>query len=122
MRRLAFAIALVVSLAATAWADFDDGVAAYDRGDYATALQEFSALAEQGDPDAQSILAYMYGRGEGVPQDYVAAHMWSNLAGAQGNIGAVVVRDSVAEEMTAAQIAQAQRLAREWLARRPTKQ
>ncbi len=122
MRRLALAIGLVVSLAATAWADFDDGVAAYDRGDYATALSEWRPLAEQGLAQAQSILGYMYGRGEGVPQDYVAAHMWSDLAGAQGDIAGVVVRDSVAEEMTAAQIMEAQRLAREWLATHPARQ
>jgi uncharacterized protein len=53
MRRL-FAFATVLLLAAPAWADFADGLAAYDRGDYETAFEEFLPLAEQGDALAQS--------------------------------------------------------------------
>ncbi len=61
----------------------------------------------------------MYGKGLGVPQDYVQAHMWSNLA-ASGYIPgktrdqSVKDRDIVAEKMTPAQIAEAEKLAREW--------
>jgi len=56
MKRVtAFAVLLVV-LAAPAWAGWDEGVAAYDRGDYATAFREWKPLAEQGDADAQFIL------------------------------------------------------------------
>ncbi len=51
-RVIAFAVLLVV-LAAPAWAGWDGGVAAYKRGDYATALREFRVLAEQGDAEAQ---------------------------------------------------------------------
>jgi hypothetical protein len=46
---LLLAAALICGAAAPAWADFDDGVAAYIAGDYATALKEFRVLAEQGD-------------------------------------------------------------------------
>jgi len=56
----------------------------------------------------------MYYKGEGVPQDYVKAHMWVNLAGAKGDEEAIKARDSIAERMTPAQIAEAQKLAREW--------
>ena len=56
----------------------------------------------------------MYDNGEGVPQDYVTAHMWFNLAAASGNKDAVKARDIVAAQMTPAQIAEAQKLAREW--------
>jgi hypothetical protein len=56
----------------------------------------------------------MYANGQGVPQDYVAAHMWLNLAAAQGNANASESRDIVANRMTPEQIAEAQRLAREW--------
>ena len=52
MRRIAATLAVVVALlfsAGSAWADFDDGKAAYERGDYATALQELRPLAEHGD-------------------------------------------------------------------------
>ncbi len=73
MKRVtAFAVLLVV-LAAPAWAGWDEGVAAYYRGDYATALREFRVLAEQGDAKAQFSLGVMYRNGQGVTQDYAAA-------------------------------------------------
>ncbi len=55
-----------------------------------------------------------YAKGEGVLQDYVQAHKWFNLAAIRGSDEARDNRDFVAEEMTRDQIAQAQRLAREW--------
>ncbi len=58
----------------------------------------------------------MYFLGRGVPQDYVQAHMWLNLAAANGDKDATNFRDRITEQMTAAQIAEAQRLAREWMA------
>jgi hypothetical protein len=57
----------------------------------------------------------MYGKGQGVPKDYVLVYMWFNLAAAQGNEGAAGNRETVTGLMTPAQIAEAQRLAREWL-------
>ena len=51
----------------------------------------------------------------GVPQDYVRAHMWYNLAAAQGDENGRKYRDDVAAIMTPEQIAEAQRLAREWM-------
>ena len=68
---------------------------------------------------AQALLGSMYVQGQGVPQDYVLAHKWVNLAAAQGGETgdiAVKTRDLVANEMTPEQIAEAQRLAREWMA------
>ena len=56
----------------------------------------------------------VYQDGLGVPQDHVEAHMWFNLAAAQGNVVAVRNRDNVAEQMTREQLAEAQRRAREW--------
>jgi TPR repeat protein len=63
----------------------------------------------------------MYDKGQGVPQDYVQAHMLFNLAAsrfsaseAEDRNKAVKNRDSVASKMTPAQIAEAQKLAREW--------
>jgi TPR repeat protein len=70
--------------------------------------------AEQGVPIGQLALGAMYADGKGVPQDYVLAHMWFNLAAASGNENAVKGRDMVAAKMTPAQIAEAQKLAREW--------
>ena len=136
---------------------FEDGEAAYQRQDYATALRFWRPLADQGDATAQSNLGAMYelGRGvtqdyaeavkwyrkaadqglasaqynlgvmydngQGVAQDFVQAHKWFNLAASrfpasekEGRDRAVRNRDRVAAKMTPQQIAEAQRLAREW--------
>lgn len=81
----------------------------------AEAVKWYRKAAEQGHVDAQYNLGVMYDNGRGVPQDYVQAHMWLNLAAAQGIKVAGKMRDVVAEDMTSAQVAEAQRLAREWL-------
>ena len=70
--------------------------------------------AEYGVARAQLLLSEMCEVGHGVPQDYVLAHMWSNLSAAQGERGAEFVRDNVEKRMTAEQIEEAQKLAREW--------
>lgn len=84
MRRIGFAVILLVSLSAPAWADLEEGVAAYERGDYATAYREFLPLAEQGYARAQHNLGVMYHNGEGVPQDYAEAVRWYRKAAEQG--------------------------------------
>ena len=81
---------------------------------YAEAVKWFRFAADQGDASAQYALGLMYGNGRGVPHDYVSAHMWFNLSAARGIQNAVKVRDEVAKHMTPAQIAEAQKLAREW--------
>ncbi len=79
MKRItAFAVLLVV-LAAPAWAGWDEGVAAYERGDYATALREMRVLAAQGHDQAQYNLGVLYDKGQGVARNIVLAHMWSTL-------------------------------------------
>ncbi len=129
---------------------YQEGMDAYDRGDYDTALKEFRPLAEQGHPKAQYnlgvmyqlglgvpqdnqeaaqwcrlaaeqghagaqvLLATMYHLGQGVPRDDVLAHMWATLAAAHGIAVAVKWRDLFEKAMTPAQLAEAQRLAREW--------
>jgi len=91
----------------------------YDNGqgvpqDYQEAEKWYRRAADQGVAQAQSNLAMMYYSGQGVPQDYVLAHMWANLAASHGNEGPVEIRNIIATKMTPAQIAEAQRLAREW--------
>ncbi len=115
----ALCAAVILGLSAPAWAGWDEANAALQRGDYATALREFRLLAEQGDTSGQSQLGFMYRNGEGVPQDYVQAHMWFNLAASRTSPGegrgkAVKNRDIIAKMMTPAQISEAQKLAREW--------
>jgi uncharacterized protein len=94
----------------------------------------FLRSAQQGFADAQAMIGLMYWSGEGVPQDYVLAHMWTNLAAshplpdagpnivtamtrgiaAGGQSLAIERRNKIAREMTREQIAEAQRLTREW--------
>jgi len=61
----------------------------------------------------------MYANGDGVPQDYVQAPLWLNLAAAGGATQVVTNLDIIAKGMTPDQIADAQRLAREWVAAHP---
>ncbi len=70
--------------ACTDEADFNAGVAAYNRGDYATALREWRPLAKQGHAKAQYNLGFMYALGRDVPQDYAEAVGWYRKAAAQG--------------------------------------
>jgi TPR repeat protein len=81
--------------------------------DYAQAVKWFRKAAEQGDAATQSKLGVMYYKGEGVIQDNVYAHMWANIAASLGYERGPKVRDIIAEDMTAEQIAEAQKLARE---------
>tara|TARA_R110002073_G_scaffold7963_4_gene44491 strand:+ start:6643 stop:11175 length:4533 start_codon:yes stop_codon:yes gene_type:complete len=66
-------------------ADLYSASNALSRGDYETAVAEFTKLAEKGDDKAQANLGYMYYAGEGVPQDYEQAVYWYRKAGVQGN-------------------------------------
>ena len=108
-----------LGLTAPASAGWDEGVVAYDRGDFATANREWRPLAKQGMAEAQYNLGVMYSYGRGVPQDYVQGHMWNNLAASSLPTGkqhdlAAEARDLVGRLMTPAQISEAQKLAREW--------
>ena len=82
-------------------------------------LERMRALAEQGMAIAQYNLGLMYANGDGVPQDYVLAYMWWNLAAAQGLENAQKNKDLVEKQMTREQIAEAQRLSREWIEAHP---
>ena len=68
--------------------------------------------AEQGDSDAQHLLAWYYKKGEGVIQDNVYAHMWFNIAASNGTPAGAFSRDIMAKRMTAGDISKAQELAR----------
>jgi TPR repeat protein len=89
----------------------------YDNGygvsqNYNEAIKWYRKAAEQGNHRAQYNLGLMYEGGYGVPQDNVQAHMWYDIAGVAV---AVSYRDYVARQMTSAQVAEAQRLASEWM-------
>ena len=83
--------------------------------DYRVAARWVRLAAERGHPEAQLLLGVIYEDGRrGLPQDRVQAHVWYNLAGANGNFEGIKSRDLIAQKMTAAEIAKAQQLAREW--------
>ena len=69
-------------------ADFQKGLAAFQKGDFATALIEWKTLAEQGHAKAQYNLGVMYDYGEGVVQDYKTAAKWYTLAAEQSHASA----------------------------------
>jgi TPR repeat protein len=84
-------------------------VAEYD------ALTQFEAEARSGRADALYNLGLAYSTGQGVDVDYVAAHKWFNLAAMKGVDEARRWRAQISAEMSAEQIAEAQRQARNWL-------
>ncbi len=87
MKHLLAAIVIMIGAmsAAPVLADYEDGVAAHERGQYATALKEFLPLAEQGHAAAQYYLGFMYEQGDGVEQDYVESARWYTRAAEQGD-------------------------------------
>jgi hypothetical protein len=89
----------------------------YARGgqqDYKMAVYYLRLAANQGNDLAQRRLGQMYERGEGVQQDYVKAYMWYSLGSANGVEAGARLRDALAKRMEPDQIAEAQKLAREW--------
>lgn len=60
-------------------------------------------------------LGIMYSTGSTVPTDYVSAHKWFNIAAMRGNAEATRLRREIADQMSEAEIAAAQRAARTWL-------
>ena len=90
MRKLTATLCLTLTIllgsVGLSWsADLRKGAFAYQSGDYATALREWTPLAEQGDDFAQLSLGFMYEKGRGVPQDYKTAVKWYRLAAEQGD-------------------------------------
>ena len=124
--------ALVALFALTLWllpaiaGPLENGVAAFLRGDYATALGLFQAGADLGDPAAQANLCFMYSGGYGAPRDLVEAFKWFTLAAEQISRvdpqfrnrsairQAIETRDSLAAILAPGEIAEGRRLAREW--------
>ena len=100
-----------------AFAQYELGVC-YHKGngvakDAIEAVKWWRKAAEKGLAPAQSKLAGCFALGEVVPKDYVAAYMWANL-GAATEKSARKIREYVEKKMTAEQIAEAQRLSRDW--------
>ncbi|WP_455245551.1 tetratricopeptide repeat protein [Petrachloros mirabilis] len=78
------------------------------------ALFWFRQAAEQDNAAGLGKLGLMHEQGRGVLQDFIQAHKWYNLSAARGEESSAAAREALATRMTPAQIAEAQRLAREW--------
>jgi TPR repeat protein len=101
---------LTGSIAASA-GPWEDGMAAYNRGDYVPAMHLFRPLAEQGNAKAQKVLGVMFRKGEGVPKSAVRARMWFGLAAKRGDIGGKAGLRDVSRTMTTQELWQADAMA-----------
>jgi hypothetical protein len=81
---IAFCAAAVPALAEP----LNDGLSAYGKGDFATAMRLLRPLADKGDPLAEFMLGNMYDNAHGVPRDDAAALIWYRQAADQGSKGA----------------------------------
>lgn len=88
--RLSIALTGIVSigLATTVLADYKAGLAAYQKGDFKTAVAQVRPSAEQGNPSSQFGMGLMYRNGQGVPLNYQEAFNWFRLSAEQGNAAA----------------------------------
>ncbi len=80
------------------------------------ALGFLEKAVDQGYVRAIHLFGYMYQKGWKVPQDFILAHKWYNIAASLGDEKSRIEREAVAGLMTPEQIAEAQKLAREWVA------
>jgi len=83
MRSLSCFVVLLTLSAISAAADFATGLAAYNKGDYSTAVKEWRPLADQGVAAAQFNLGLLYYDGQGVPLDFSQAAEWFTKAAEQ---------------------------------------
>jgi TPR repeat protein len=90
---------------------WEDGMAAYNRGDYVPAIRLFRPLAEQGNAKAQSVLGVMYRRGQGVAHSSVRAFLWFSRAAARGDEQAKAELREVSQAMSPEELSQAREMA-----------
>jgi TPR repeat protein len=90
---------------------WEDGMAAYNRGDYVPAIKVFRAMAAHGDAKAQSLLGVMYRRGEGVTRNSLHAFLWLTRAAARGDAKAKTELREVTQTMTPEELSQAREMA-----------
>ena len=112
--RLVLCLTAMLSSVSLARADYEAGQTAWKAGRHAEALAQWQAAAKTEDVRAMLALGRAYVKGLGVPQDYVEAHKWLNLAAARGNAEAAAERDALAARMTTEEQAEARRSARAW--------
>jgi TPR repeat protein len=90
---------------------WEDGMAAYNRGDYMPAIRLFRPLAEAGNARAQHLIGVMYHRGQGVARNSVRALAWFSVAAKRGDREAEATLREVSKTMTPEEISQAREMA-----------
>ncbi len=95
-------------------AQYNLGFVHYSQDDIAGTTEWWSRAAESGDEQAMFSLGFMFAESGRAPHDPVQAHMWYDLAAAHGSADAAHERDQLARQMSAAEIAEARRLAADW--------
>ena len=98
---------ILLSGAAAVAGPWEDGMVAYNRGDYVPAVKLFRPLAQAGNAKAQNVLGVMYRKGEGVSRSSAKAFMWFSLAAKKGDSAAKANLQEIAKEMTPADVTQA---------------
>src|SRR5262245_48639559 len=89
---------------------WEDGMVAYNRGDYMPAVKLFRPLAQAGNAKAQNVMGVMYHKGEGVARSSAKAFMWFSLAAKKGDAQAKTNLQQVTKEMSSAEMAQAKQM------------
>ena len=102
---------LLFSGATASAGPWEDGMVAYNRGDYLPATRLFRPLAEAGNPKAQNQIGLMYRKGEGTAPSPARAFMWFSLAAKRGDGKAKAGLRDVSKTMTPGEISQAQQMA-----------
>jgi hypothetical protein len=133
---LYFIVAAVPVCGTVAAQDFGAGLSAYNSGDYTRAFRDWLGLAERGDPaaeaarwfvkgaeqgqaEAQLLLGTLFFFGQGVPQSYVFAFAWCDIAETNGQSDASECRDAALEHMSPTEMAQSFKIVSDWLGRHP---
>jgi hypothetical protein len=89
---------------------WEEGMAAYNRGDYVPAMALFRPLARQGNAKAQGLIGAMYRKGQGVAKSSAHAFMWLSIAAARGDAVARTEMTEMSRTMSAQELAQAREM------------
>ncbi|WFU19613.1 hypothetical protein [Bradyrhizobium sp. CB3481] len=112
MRKSALAAGMLLfGSAHTLAGPWEDGMVAYNRGDYLPAIRLFRPLAEQGNPKAQTQIGTMYRKGEGTAPSLARAFMWFSVAARRGDAKAKAGLREVSKTMSPAEMSQAKAMA-----------
>jgi TPR repeat protein len=95
---------------------FNEAFGAFMAKSYDSAYSGFVELAETGSSVCQYYLGIMFLNGKGVLQDFCQAHMWLNIASSRGHEKARKQLEILTGSMTPEQVAEAQSMARQWVA------